>query len=144
MDLCAAPGSWSQVLCKRLRTDQGARIIAVDLQPMAPLPGVVQLQGDITKVITFLLFSLTEKRIQQKKQNHYMWDLPVINKLNEWFYFLLTLLGIPRLQIGYVVRMLTNFLLKRHAQSAYSHNVCNCTVLESPLLRIFTECFNLS
>lgn len=24
-------------------------IVAVDLQPMAPLPGVIQLQGDITK-----------------------------------------------------------------------------------------------
>ncbi|KAI9021197.1 FtsJ-like methyltransferase-domain-containing protein [Hyaloraphidium curvatum] len=46
VDLCAAPGSWSQVLSRRL---PGATIIAVDLQPMAPIPGVVQLQGDITK-----------------------------------------------------------------------------------------------
>lgn len=28
------------------------RIIAVDLQAMAPLPGVKQLQGDITKIST--------------------------------------------------------------------------------------------
>ena len=28
------------------------KIIAVDLQPMAPLEGVVQLQGDITKLET--------------------------------------------------------------------------------------------
>ena len=28
----------------------GARIVAVDLQLMAPLPGVVQIHGDITKV----------------------------------------------------------------------------------------------
>ena len=27
-------------------------IVAVDLQPMAPLPGVIQLQGDITKTST--------------------------------------------------------------------------------------------
>uniref|UniRef100_A0A3B3DRQ2 FtsJ RNA 2'-O-methyltransferase 1 n=1 Tax=Oryzias melastigma TaxID=30732 RepID=A0A3B3DRQ2_ORYME len=39
VDLCAAPGSWSQ-------------IVAVDLQAMAPLPGVTQIQGDITKVST--------------------------------------------------------------------------------------------
>lgn len=30
--------------------DPAAKIVAVDLQAMAPLPGVVQLQGDITKV----------------------------------------------------------------------------------------------
>ncbi|XP_013395247.1 putative tRNA (cytidine(32)/guanosine(34)-2'-O)-methyltransferase [Lingula anatina] len=56
VDLCAAPGSWSQVLSKKLRGDKGdasdAKIIAVDLQAMAPIPGVVQLQGDITKVST--------------------------------------------------------------------------------------------
>lgn len=28
------------------------KIIAVDLQPMAPLPGVKQIQGDITKLST--------------------------------------------------------------------------------------------
>ncbi|WFD36818.1 tRNA (cytidine(32)/guanosine(34)-2'-O)-methyltransferase [Malassezia cuniculi] len=45
IDLCAAPGSWSQVLS---RTLPGARIVAVDLQQMAPIPGVVQIVGDIT------------------------------------------------------------------------------------------------
>ncbi len=30
--------------------DSDVKIVAVDLQAMAPLPGVVQLQGDITKV----------------------------------------------------------------------------------------------
>ncbi|KAI8811018.1 FtsJ-like methyltransferase-domain-containing protein [Cladochytrium replicatum] len=55
VDLCAAPGSWSQVLSKKLKpTDEGVppKIIAVDLQPMAPLDGVIQLQGDITKKTT--------------------------------------------------------------------------------------------
>ncbi len=50
VDLCAAPGSWSQVLSQKL--GENAKIVAVDLQRMAPLPGVVQLQGDITKVST--------------------------------------------------------------------------------------------
>ncbi|KAM0791389.1 putative tRNA (cytidine(32)/guanosine(34)-2'-O)-methyltransferase, variant 2 [Microbotryomycetes sp. NB124-2] len=50
VDLCAAPGSWSQVLTKKLK--QNATIVAVDLQPMAPLPGVIQIEGDITKTST--------------------------------------------------------------------------------------------
>ncbi|KAH8920591.1 FtsJ-domain-containing protein [Atractiella rhizophila] len=62
VDLCAAPGSWSQVLSQKLpclssiETDDigrdGAKIVAVDLQPMAPIPGVIQLQGDITSPAT--------------------------------------------------------------------------------------------
>lgn len=95
VDLCAAPGSWSQVLsrriylpAKRLREERAAAappeetlsaghgaqgafacgvapaavgspgvsssssglpvLVAVDLQPMAPIEGVLQLQGDIT------------------------------------------------------------------------------------------------
>jgi tRNA (cytidine32/guanosine34-2'-O)-methyltransferase len=35
VDLCAAPGSWSQVLSQK----KVANIIAVDLQPMAPIEG---------------------------------------------------------------------------------------------------------
>ncbi|KAJ3226197.1 putative tRNA (cytidine(32)/guanosine(34)-2'-O)-methyltransferase [Chytriomyces hyalinus] len=50
VDLCAAPGSWSQVLARK--TSPGTRIVAVDLQQMAPIKGVVQLQGDITKEST--------------------------------------------------------------------------------------------
>ncbi|KAK4871600.1 hypothetical protein RN001_015724 [Aquatica leii] len=89
VDLCAAPGSWSQVLSRKLYlkekvelegladngdvldllmlmntkqpprqekiSNENVQIVAVDLQPMAPLPGVVQIQGDITK------FSVAEK-----------------------------------------------------------------------------------
>lgn len=40
VDLCAAPGSWSQVLAEKK-----LNVIAVDLQPMAPIEGVFQLQG---------------------------------------------------------------------------------------------------
>ncbi|KAG9288010.1 hypothetical protein G9A89_017605 [Geosiphon pyriformis] len=58
VDLCAAPGSWSQVLSKRLnenRVKEGAprpKIIAVDLQTMAPLEDVIQIKGDITEQST--------------------------------------------------------------------------------------------
>lgn len=66
VDLCAAPGSWSQVLSGVLYKRSvppmagppaeaapgpadNVKIVAVDLQDMAPLDGVVQLKGDITK-----------------------------------------------------------------------------------------------
>ncbi|XP_076812382.1 tRNA (cytidine(32)/guanosine(34)-2'-O)-methyltransferase-like [Clavelina lepadiformis] len=57
VDLCAAPGSWSQVLTRKLRgcgdkASDDVKIVAVDLQAMAPLPGVITMQGDITKVST--------------------------------------------------------------------------------------------
>ena len=40
VDLCAAPGSWSQVLSKKLKDKENAKIVSVDLQPMAPI-GIV-------------------------------------------------------------------------------------------------------
>uniref|UniRef100_T1HTK0 Putative tRNA (cytidine(32)/guanosine(34)-2'-O)-methyltransferase n=2 Tax=Rhodnius prolixus TaxID=13249 RepID=T1HTK0_RHOPR len=52
VDLCAAPGSWSQVLSKKLEGNAENKIVAVDLQAMAPIPGVIQIQGDITKTST--------------------------------------------------------------------------------------------
>ncbi|KAG5681908.1 hypothetical protein PVAND_011312 [Polypedilum vanderplanki] len=56
VDLCAAPGSWSQVLSKKLwepaKNKEDVKIIAIDLQPMSCLPGVTQIQGDITKLET--------------------------------------------------------------------------------------------
>uniref|UniRef100_A0AC35UBS0 Putative tRNA (cytidine(32)/guanosine(34)-2'-O)-methyltransferase n=1 Tax=Rhabditophanes sp. KR3021 TaxID=114890 RepID=A0AC35UBS0_9BILA len=53
-DLCAAPGSWSQVCCQKLiegRADASSdvKIVAVDLQPMSPIPSVITIQGDITE-----------------------------------------------------------------------------------------------
>ena len=53
VDLCAAPGSWSQVLSSRLkRPGVDSRIVAVDLQEMSPIEGVITLQGDITSYDT--------------------------------------------------------------------------------------------
>eukprot|EP00095_Tigriopus_kingsejongensis_P000165 snap_masked-scaffold487_size158652-processed-gene-0.3 protein:Tk00165 transcript:snap_masked-scaffold487_size158652-processed-gene-0.3-mRNA-1 annotation:"hypothetical protein DAPPUDRAFT_309098" len=58
VDLCAAPGSWSQVLAQKIYLARPAdmrervKLVAVDLQAMAPLPGIIQLQGDITKITT--------------------------------------------------------------------------------------------
>ena len=61
VDLCAAPGSWSQVLSRQLYLPalragvppaDAPRIVAIDLQPMAPVEGVTQMQGDITSEAT--------------------------------------------------------------------------------------------
>lgn len=54
VDLCAAPGSWSQVLSSKLYNKENPeatsknRIVAVDLQEMAPIDGVLSIVGDIT------------------------------------------------------------------------------------------------
>ncbi|KAI5778088.1 FtsJ-like methyltransferase-domain-containing protein [Geopyxis carbonaria] len=53
LDLCAAPGSWSQVLSRTLPPT--ATILALDLQPMTPLPNVTTLQADITHPSTLPL-----------------------------------------------------------------------------------------
>jgi len=66
VDLCAAPGGWSQVLAERMRTvnggdnntsspsneDDEVAIVAVDLWPIEPLPGVHFIRGDITALDT--------------------------------------------------------------------------------------------
>ncbi len=44
VDLGAAPGSWSQYVSRRLQP--GGRLIALDLLPIEPLPGVHFIQGD--------------------------------------------------------------------------------------------------
>lgn len=48
VDLCAAPGSWSQVAAKYSPRNDDRRIIAVDLRQINPIDGVTQLRGDIT------------------------------------------------------------------------------------------------
>jgi len=41
------------------KCDEDVKIVAVDLQAMAPIPGVIQIQGDITKV--FYIAVVTSK-----------------------------------------------------------------------------------
>lgn len=47
VDLGAAPGSWCQVAVQRMK-GQG-RVLAIDLLPVAPMPGVESLEGDFTE-----------------------------------------------------------------------------------------------
>ena len=43
--------------CSSEERKESAKIVAVDLQTMAPIDGVIQLQGDITKVGSQALIS---------------------------------------------------------------------------------------
>ena len=58
VDLGAAPGSWSQVAVAKLGAK--GRMVAVDILPMAPLPGVHFVQGDFREqeVLDALLLAL--------------------------------------------------------------------------------------
>ena len=46
VDLGSAPGSWTQYIAGRVSSP--AQVLAVDLLPMAPVPGVLFVQGDFT------------------------------------------------------------------------------------------------
>jgi 23S rRNA (uridine2552-2'-O)-methyltransferase len=63
VDLGAAPGSWTQVLREKL--GRRARIAALDVLPMAPLPGVLVLQGDFreTSALTALETALEGRNV---------------------------------------------------------------------------------
>jgi 23S rRNA (uridine2552-2'-O)-methyltransferase len=45
VDLGAAPGGWTQVAVERVGT--GGRVVAIDINEMAPVPGAVTLLGDV-------------------------------------------------------------------------------------------------
>ncbi len=47
VDLGAAPGSWCQVAVQKMK--QQGRVLAIDLLPMASMPGVDSLEGDFTE-----------------------------------------------------------------------------------------------
>jgi 23S rRNA (uridine2552-2'-O)-methyltransferase len=47
VDLGAAPGSWCQVAVQKMK--QQGRVLAIDLLPVASMPGVEALEGDFTQ-----------------------------------------------------------------------------------------------
>lgn len=51
VDLGAAPGGWSQYLAKLV--GEGGRVIALDILPMDPLPGVQFIEGDFMAEETY-------------------------------------------------------------------------------------------
>jgi len=47
VDLGAAPGGWSQVASERVQAGEGrGQVVAIDMLPLAPIPGVIALQAD--------------------------------------------------------------------------------------------------
>jgi 23S rRNA (uridine2552-2'-O)-methyltransferase len=60
-DLGAAPGGWSQVVTERVGPK--GKVVAVDLQPINPLEGVITIQGDMRKedTVTDMLEALGGK-----------------------------------------------------------------------------------
>lgn len=63
VDLGSAPGSWSQVAARRVAP--GGRLIALDLLPMEPVPGVEFIQGDFHEdaVLQALSAALAGRRV---------------------------------------------------------------------------------
>jgi 23S rRNA (uridine2552-2'-O)-methyltransferase len=63
VDLGAAPGSWCQVAVQKMK-NQG-RVLAIDLLPVAPMPGVDSLEGDFTEpeVLAWLEEKLQSGRV---------------------------------------------------------------------------------
>ena len=49
VDLCAAPGSWSQMLRILTKSNPEAKIVSVDIQDIVPIEGVNIVKGDITR-----------------------------------------------------------------------------------------------
>lgn len=49
VDLCAAPGSWSQYACEKLtKKGRNARVVSVDVQDIIPIEGATFIKDDIT------------------------------------------------------------------------------------------------
>jgi 23S rRNA (uridine2552-2'-O)-methyltransferase len=69
-DLGAAPGSWCQVALQAMK-GQG-RVLAIDLLPMAPMPGVDSLQGDFTEPAAL---AWLEEKLQSAKLDLVLSDM---------------------------------------------------------------------
>jgi tRNA (cytidine32/guanosine34-2'-O)-methyltransferase len=52
IDLCGAPGSWSQVAVSRTTESDSRQIIVIDLRRIDPIENVICVQGDITSEAT--------------------------------------------------------------------------------------------
>ena len=65
IDLCAAPGSWSQMLRILTKNEADAKIVSVDIQDIVPIEGVNIVKGDITKqeTITKILSHFDNEKV---------------------------------------------------------------------------------
>jgi 23S rRNA (uridine2552-2'-O)-methyltransferase len=70
VDLGAAPGSWCQVVVKKMK-GQG-RVLAIDLLPVAPMPGVDSLEGDFTDPVAL---AWLEEKLQSRRVDLVLSDM---------------------------------------------------------------------
>ena len=65
VDLCAAPGSWTQMLRILTKSNPNAKIVSVDIQHIVPIEGVTIIKGDITRQDTIekILSNFDNKKV---------------------------------------------------------------------------------
>ena len=65
VDLCAAPGSWTQMLRILTKSNKKAKIVSVDIQDIVPIEGVTIIKGDITRQETIekILSNFNDEKI---------------------------------------------------------------------------------
>lgn len=130
VDLCAAPGGFSQVCSERLKEKKNKKIISVDLQEIAPIEGVDIIIGDITNQETLQkILSLGGN----KKVDLILCDgAPDITGFNEFDVYVQSQLALTALNTS--IRMLKeggNFVTKFY-KGKYSDKI----------MKIFLTCFN--
>lgn len=130
VDLCAAPGGFSQVCSEKLKNKQDKKIISVDLQEIAPIEGVNIIIGDITNQETLQkILSLGEN----KKVDLVLCDgAPDITGFNEFDVYVQSQLVLTALNTS--IRMLKeggNFVTKFY-KGKYTDKI----------MKIFLTCFN--
>ena len=84
LELCSAPGGWTQVLRE---LNDSLKIVAIDIEPMAPVQGVHFIQGSIlddeviekAQELTRVAFDLVLSDCSPKVSGQ--WDLDVVRQL---------------------------------------------------------------
>ena len=130
VDLCAAPGGFSQVCSERLKNKPNKKIISVDLQEIAPIEGVDIIIGDITNQETLQkILSLGGN----KKVDLILCDgAPDVTGFNEFDVYVQSQLVLTALNAS--IRMLKeggNFVTKFY-KGKYTDKI----------MKIFLTCFN--
>ena len=130
VDLCAAPGGFSQVCSERLKNKAEKKIISVDLQEISPIDGVDIIIGDITNQETLQKILLLGGN---KKVDLVLCDgAPDITGFNEFDVYVQSQLVLTALNTS--IRMLKeggNFVTKFY-KGKYSDKI----------MKIFLMCFN--
>lgn len=130
VDLCAAPGGFSQVCSQRLKDKKEKKIISVDLQEIAPIEGVDILNGDITNQETLQKILLLGGN---KKVDLVLCDgAPDITGFNEFDVYVQNQLVLTALNTS--IRMLKeggNFVTKFYKGKN-----------SDKIIKIFLTCFN--